>query len=112
MSADIASLMDIRGAIDRALEFASGLNFERFSCDPRTMWAIYIQIIVIGEAANRVSQEFQQRHPALPWKKMIPMRHRLVHDYDEVDWVQVWDTVVSDLPMLKAAIEPLIPKEP
>jgi len=112
MSTDIVSLMDIRAAIDRALEFASGLDYEQFSSDSRTMWAIYSQIIIIGEAANRISPDFRQRHPEVPWKKMIPMRHRLVHDYDEVDWMQVWETVVSDLPDLRTSVDSLIPKEP
>jgi len=111
MSVDIASLIDIRDAIERALSFASALDYERFVRDERTMWAVYSQIIVIGEAGNRLSREFQQQHPGVPWRQMISMRHRLVHGYDEIDWQRVWETVVDDLPKLKTAIAPLIPNE-
>ncbi|MCH8854288.1 MAG: DUF86 domain-containing protein [Planctomycetes bacterium] len=111
MSVDISSLLDIQEAIERALAFTADLGYERFIRDERSMWAVYSQIIVIGEAANRISREFQMQHPGVPWKKAISMRHRLVHGYDEINWERVWKTITSDLPKLKAAIEPLIPRE-
>jgi uncharacterized protein with HEPN domain len=73
---------------------------------------VYSQIIIIGEAANRLSRDIQQRHPEVPWGDIIGMRHRLVHGYDRVKWDRVWDTVVNDLPRLKASVGPLIPEEP
>jgi uncharacterized protein with HEPN domain len=112
MSVDIASLLDIREAIERAVSFAAELNYDQFLSDEKAMWAVYSQIIVIGEATNRISQEFQQQHSEVPWRKIISMRHHLVHGYDEIRWERVWETVTVDLPLLKTAIEPLIPKEP
>ena len=112
MSVDIASLLDIREAIERAVSFTAELNYDQFLSDEKTMWAVYSQIIVIGEATTRISQEFQQQHSEVPWRKIISMRHHLVHGYDEIRWERVWETVTVDLPLLKTAIEPLIPKEP
>ncbi|MEK7731883.1 MAG: HepT-like ribonuclease domain-containing protein, partial [Planctomycetota bacterium] len=82
MSVDIASLLDIREAIERAQSFAAELNYDQFLGDEKTMWSVYSQIIVIGEATNRISQEFQQQHSDVPWRKIISMRHHLVHGYD------------------------------
>lgn len=73
---------------------------------------MYSQIIIIGEAARRISSEFQEEHPEIPWPEIIGMRHRLVHGYDKIRWDRVWDTVVNDFPKLRIAIEPLIPEEP
>ena len=112
MSPDLTPLMDVLLAVNRALEFTEGLDARAFQADKRTRWAVYSQIVIIGEAAGRVSREFQRDHPDIPWADMIGMRHRLVHGYDEVRWDRVWDTVVHDLPKLKIAIMPLIPKEP
>lgn len=112
MSIDIATLIDIRDAIDRAMTFAEGMDYDEFVHDQRNMWAVYSQIIVIGEAATRISGEFRQIHPHVPWKNMIGMRHRLIHGYDEIKWRKVWETVIEDLPGLKSVIEPLIPMEP
>lgn len=40
---------------------------------------------MIGEAANRVSQECQSQHPSIPWRQIISLRNRLIHGYDAVD---------------------------
>ena len=111
MSVDIATLLDIREAIVRSQSFVSNIAYDQFHDDELAKWAVYSQVIVIGEAANRVSGEFQQLHGDVPRKKMISMRHRLVHGYDEINWERVWETVIHDFPKLKEAIEPLIPKE-
>ena len=112
MSPDLMPLVDVLLAVKRALEFIDGYDAERFHSDKRTRWAVYSQIIIVSEAARRISREFQDQHAEIPWAEMTGMRHKLVHDYDDIDWVLVWDTVAVDLPKLKAAIEPLIPKEP
>jgi len=112
MSSDVIRLADNLLAIKRASGFIHGYDAVRFHSDKRTQWAVYSQIIIIGEAARHISSEFQGQHRAIPWPDMIGMRHKLVHDYDEIDWELVWDTVTADFPKLKAAIEPLIPKEP
>jgi uncharacterized protein with HEPN domain len=39
------------------------------------------------------------------------MRDRLIHDYDEIDLEQVWDTSQTDVPIFLARIEPLLPVE-
>lgn len=112
MSPDLMPLVDIRTAIERALSFVQGLDADHFQDDSRTRWAVYSQIIVIGAAARRITREFQDAHRDIPWAEMIGMRNKLAHAYDDIDWDLVWDTVMHDLPNLKAAIEPLIPKEP
>jgi uncharacterized protein with HEPN domain len=58
---------------------------------------------VIGEAARRVSPEIQRSHPEIPWSAIIGMRHKVVHDYLEVDEDIVWDVVTADLPSIVAA---------
>ena len=66
---------------------------------------------VIGEAARRVSEEFQTGHPEIPWRQIIGMRHRIVHDYLRVDEDILWQVVTSDLPELLSSLEELLPGE-
>ena len=66
---------------------------------------------VIGEAARRVSPEFQQAHPGIPWKAIIGMRHKVVHDYLSVDEDILWDTVSSELEPLITRLEEVLPPE-
>jgi uncharacterized protein with HEPN domain len=55
-------------------------------------------IEVIGEAANRVPEDYQESHPEIPWAQIIGMRNRLIHGYDEVDLNFLWSVVQNDLP--------------
>jgi len=111
MSRELMPLVDILLAANRAMEFKKGYDADRFKSDTRTQWAVYGQTVVIGEAAGRIDREFQLSHPEIPWSDMIGMRHRLIHGYDDIKWDRVWDTVITHLPRLKAAIEPLIPSD-
>ena len=74
-------------------------------------YAIIRTLEVIGEAAGKVSQDFRDAHPEIPWKDLISMRNRLIHEYFQIDLDKVWDTVQKDIPSLIRLIEPLVPPE-
>jgi uncharacterized protein with HEPN domain len=57
-------------------------------------------IQTVGEAARRVSPEGREAHPEIPWHEIVGMRHKIVHDYMEVDEDVVWSVVRDDLPPL------------
>lgn len=65
---------------------------------------------IIGEAASGVSDGYRAKHPAIPWKKMIGLRNRLIHGYYDIDQDIIWDTVRGDLPPLIAMLEKLAPE--
>jgi uncharacterized protein with HEPN domain len=71
--------------------------------------AVIRRIIIIGEAANRVSEETQQNLNHLPWRKMVGMRNIVVHEYDDVNLNIIWDTLQIDLPILIGELEKLLP---
>ena len=64
---------------------------------------------VIGEAARRVSQEFTDLHPEIPWRAIVGMRHKVVHDYVSVDLDVVWSVVAQDLAPLADGLSKLVP---
>ena len=66
---------------------------------------------VIGEAARKVSAKFQRAHPEIPWRNIIGMRHRIVHDYMRVDEDILWQVVTNDLPELLPLLEEIMPEE-
>jgi uncharacterized protein with HEPN domain len=65
----------------------------------------------IGQAAHKVSQVFQTEHPEIPWRRIIGMRNRIVHDYMHVDEDILWQVVTKDLPELLALLEAILPNE-
>lgn len=56
-----------------------------------------------------MSPETRERHHDIPWVEIIGMRHKVVHDYLEVDWNVVWKTVTEDLPTLVSRLERIVP---
>ena len=53
---------------------------------------------IIGEAARRVSPDFRENYPTIPWQAVVGMRSKVVHDYLNIDEDIVWNTVKNDLP--------------
>jgi uncharacterized protein with HEPN domain len=50
-------------------------------------------------------------HPEIPWREIMGMRHKIAHDYFEVDFQTVWDTVKADLSPLEKQITQILRKE-
>ncbi len=73
--------------------------------------ALAHMIQVLGEAARRVSIEFQRMHPSIPWPEIIGMRHKIVHDYLEIDEDIIWDVVTADLPSVVVELARIVPAE-
>ena len=75
--------------------------------DDRTELIVY-NMQVLGEAANNVSEEMCVKHPEIDFKGWASMRHRLVHDYANIDFNIVWNAVCDDLPKLEKALKPVV----
>ena len=94
-----------------AMAKIAGKGRKDFDDDENLRLALTHLIQVIGEAARQVSEPFRQMRPAIPWAKIIGMRHRVVHDYMHVDYDLVWGVVTRDLPPLVNALSQLMPAE-
>jgi uncharacterized protein with HEPN domain len=106
---DAASVLDMVVAGRRIQEFIAGQDYSEFSADLKTQSAVIHQITILGEAAKRVSKEFQGRYPEVPWSDISRMRDKLIHHYEGVDPREVWNVASHDVPELLAILEPLAP---
>lgn len=77
--------------------------------DLRILLAYWVQIV--GEAAGRISDATKAAHSELPWRRIIGMRHRLVHDYTNIDVDILWEVVDRNLPELITFLEAILPEE-
>ena len=98
-------------SLQKALEYACGLSEVEFRRNDLHQDAIVRQLIIIGEAAKRVSAEFHISHPGVLWRQVAGFRDVVVHDYFRVDLQEVWRIVQENLPALVAILEPLVPPE-
>lgn len=99
---------DILDAVDEIDAFTHGMDLDGFKADTKTMKAVELNLIVIGEAAAGIPDDVEEKHPEIPWPLMRAMRNRLVHVYFEVDERMLWDTVKNDLPPLVKALKSLL----
>ena len=81
------------------------MTFEFFKDDLKTIRAVELNFIVIGEASNLIPQELQDTYPEIPWHLIRGMRNRLAHAYFEVDPKLVWNTIQNDLEPLISALK-------
>ena len=98
-------IQDILQAIERIESFISGMNYDAFVEDDKTLSAVVRKLEIIGEAVKQLPEGFTQLHPNIPWKQIAGMRDKLIHFYFGVDPLLVWQTVQNRLPELKATIE-------
>jgi len=83
-------------------------NAQRLDSDEVLALALTHLLQIIGEAARRVDPEFRRLHPGVPWTAIVGMRHRVVHDYLNIDEDIVWDVVSRDLPPLAAELAQIV----
>ena len=102
-------LTDIVEAADAIGRFCDGIPIETLLDDEMRQAAILQKLIVIGEAAARLPDEFRQRHKVVPWVDIVGFRNIAVHEYFSVNWQIVWSTATRDVPMLREQIAILLP---
>ena len=103
-------LLDMMEATERVLTYTKGTDEAKFLADPILIDAVVRNIQVIGEAAFRISKEFKAVTPEMEWSRFTGMRHRLVHDYFEIEERLVWLVVTEKLPTFKAELEAVLEK--
>lgn len=94
-------------SIDLILGYISDKDHDSFLIDNRTQDAVVRQLEIIGEATKRISREFRNKNPQVPWSEMAGMRDILIHDYIDVDLEIVWKTASESIGELKALLKNL-----
>jgi uncharacterized protein with HEPN domain len=102
-------LRDLLDAVD-AIQSYSLPTFNEFLKDEKTQDAIMYNLIIMGEAANRISRDYQDAHPEIPWSSIIGTRNVIVHGYDQVKLKVVWDIVHKDITPLRENLVKILGK--
>ncbi|MEI8287107.1 MAG: HepT-like ribonuclease domain-containing protein [Actinomycetes bacterium] len=82
------------------------IGYDKFSNDVLIQRAAERLIEIIGEAANRLSEETRNQFPLIPWKRIIRIRTLLAHEYFRVNPEQIWETIEIHVPTLLADLMP------
>ena len=101
---DELRLEDIRGAIATIRGYVRDADFDRKTSD-----AVLYNLVVIGEAANALSDDVTSREEEIPWPKIVGLRNLIAHEYFRIDREIIEAIVHDQLDALDAAAERLIP---
>ena len=96
---------DIIEAIERISDYTTGLSFETFFNDRKTVDAVNRNLAIIGEAANKIPEEIKTKYPNIEWYKIIGLRNILIHDYFRVDLEIIWDIIENKLFLLEKQVK-------
>lgn len=105
---DSLSLKDMLSHAREAVELLGNSSREELGRNRVIQLALTRLVEIVGEAANRVSEETRKANPKIPWPQIIGMRNRLIHGYDVIDFDLLWDTVTDDLPPLIATLQEIV----
>ncbi|MBN2717400.1 MAG: DUF86 domain-containing protein [Deltaproteobacteria bacterium] len=72
------------------------------------VWCLH-HIVIIGEAASRVSESFRKQYEDVPSRRIVAMKNAVVHGYFKVDWAQVWVVIEKELSPLQQKLSLIFP---
>ena len=111
MRTDRAWLLDILDAI-RDIDRYRPASRGAFDEDERTQVWMVNRLQILGEACRGLSEEFRTRHPEIPWRAIIGMRHHLVHGYFTIDPDIVWAAITERVPELERQVRSALETDP
>lgn len=105
---NLAYIEDILKSCNQVSIYINNVTYEELVINQMMVDAIIRNIEIIGEAANKLDEDFRAQHPTFPFRSAITMRNKLIHNYNEIDFKVVWDTVKLDIPELREMCEDLL----
>lgn len=108
MRRDALFLNDIVEAADAVAAFLATVDREQFLASEMVRSAVVWKLVIIGEAAHRLSEESRALAPNVRWGSMVGFRNFVVHGYYDADWAIVWETATLEVPVLRAHMVALL----
>jgi uncharacterized protein with HEPN domain len=94
----------ILGAIDRIEKYTEGMSKQQFLDNFLVQDAVIRNIAVIAEASKKIHVDVKDAFPQVPWRKIMAMRNKVIHEYFGIDLETLWNVVEVDIPELKDQI--------
>ena len=76
--------------------------------DEFSQWAVTTPLYNNGEQVYQLSSEFKASYPDQPWNMVAGLRHRLVHDYDGINWTIIVEVLFEDMDPFVSAVEDIL----
>lgn len=94
--------------IDKIASYCEGKCYSDFEENTLLVEACVFNLSQLGELVNKLDTNFISDNKSVPWNQMRGLRNRIVHDYEGVNLVLVWEIISDDLSELKAQLNKLL----
>ena len=84
--------------MQRVQEYITGLDFQQFKWDYKTVDAVIRNFEVIGEASKNLPEAIKNKYTPVPWHEMYRLRNRITHEYFGIDYEIIWGIATEKLP--------------
>lgn len=108
LKSDLNRIQHMVDAIEESQSFIHGKKKPDLDEDRMLVLSLIKEIEMIGEAANRVSFVFKEKHSEIPWDLMVRTRNRLIHGYYDINLNIIWETVKNSLPQIKNKLKDIL----
>jgi uncharacterized protein with HEPN domain len=108
---DIERLQHMLEAMDVLIDYKEHHTLEEAQSDPVIYFGLVKHVEIIGEAVYKLTLDYRTNHPEVNWNDIERMRHVLVHGYYKIRPIQLWETIITDIPLLRPMIERLIEEQ-
>jgi uncharacterized protein with HEPN domain len=70
---------------------------DAFTRDRNAQKVVAYDLMILGEAAGKVSQRTKKRNPLVPWTELSEYRKELIHKYGNLALEETWEFAQRDL---------------
>ncbi len=111
MQRDLQFLLDMLQSAELITTYIAQCSEAEFMENVQLQDSVIRRLLVLAEAARRISEPTRQSLQTISWQEINGMRNRLVHEYNDVNLNIVWDIVQTEIPTLIEALKQRIPPE-
>lgn len=97
-------LKDIEFLIDNT----KGITLEELEANEVLCDSVLFRLIQISENSTKLTAEFKEKHNDIPWQAIKGMRNRIVHEYGDVEFDIVHQTITEDIPQIRIKLNVLV----
>ena len=92
-------------------ELLRDIPSEKFVADERTVRAVCMTLINIGELVKNLTPELKEAHREIPWRAISGMRDITAHKYQTLRKEDVYSTCTDDIPVFEKQLLRVIQEE-
>ncbi len=107
----IVYLEDIATSINNIEKYLRDLTKEEFQRNIEKQDSVHRRLEIIGEAVRQIPDDFREKYPDIPWRKIAGLRDVLIHEYFGISSNRIWNIIANDLPNLKTNIKEIVKVE-